>query len=293
MEGAATARVHGAVSLVNALAAGRGATVGVASTVEADVRASPGSGITVRSENRSLSSRLVALTVQKMAPARALARTAVRVELRSEIPTGFGLKSSSAISSVVALACARAFGDAGGGKEKGAAADSRVLAAGVDASIETGVSVTGAYDDACACYYGGIAVTDNGRRRLVASARAPRNLAAAIFVPRSRRRGRAADLRLLRPVFERAWALAREGHYWDAMTVNGLAAAPMLGPDPRVLADLVGAGALGASVSGNGPAVAAVARRGDMPEVEKVLSRLDGRTVVAALNNERARVADM
>jgi len=32
--------------------------------------------------------------------------------------------------------------------------DIEMLNVGVDASIETKVSLTGAYDDACACYYG-------------------------------------------------------------------------------------------------------------------------------------------
>jgi len=39
--------------------------------------------------------------------------------------------------------------------------DIEILNVGVDASIETKVSLTGAYDDACACYYGGFVVTDN------------------------------------------------------------------------------------------------------------------------------------
>ena len=63
-------------------------------------------------------------------PARDLARTHIHVNLQSEIPAGYGLKSSSSISSAVALACAKLFGPE--------VNDSRVLLAGVDASIETG-----------------------------------------------------------------------------------------------------------------------------------------------------------
>ena len=43
--------------------------------------------------------------------------------------------------------------------------DTEILNAGVKASIETKVSLTGAYDDACACYYGGFVVTDNYKKK--------------------------------------------------------------------------------------------------------------------------------
>ena len=47
--------------------------------------------------------------------------------------------------------------------------DTEILRIGVDASIKTKVSLTGAYDDACACYYGGFNVTDNYKKRIIHS----------------------------------------------------------------------------------------------------------------------------
>ena len=60
--------------------------------------------------------------------------------------------------------------------------DSQVLLAGVEASIETKVSITGAYDDACACYYGGFAHYDNLKRKLIHSEKGPKNITAVIFI---------------------------------------------------------------------------------------------------------------
>lgn len=281
----AQADIHGAISIVNAIATGRGATLGVDLNVRTRIEAGPGSGIHIRSENRSLSSRLITRTVEKSVPGRELRQNRFDITLDSEIPTGYGLKSSSAISSSVALACAGLFG--------GKISDARVLSAGVDASIETGVSVTGAYDDACACYYGGFVVTDNTRRKVVYSQRAPPDLAVVIFIPRSRRRGNVKKLRASKPVFARAWDLARGSDYWNAMILNGFAASPVLGPDPGLITELVGKGALGASVSGNGPAVAAVARRSDASRIRRVFSALDGRTVVLGTNNRKAEVHEV
>ena len=60
------ATVHGAVSLVNAIANQKGATLGIALKVEATVETSLGKGVTIQSENKSLSSRLINKTIEKI-----------------------------------------------------------------------------------------------------------------------------------------------------------------------------------------------------------------------------------
>ena len=279
------ASVHGAVSLVNAIATGKGATLGIGLGVWAEVEMTPGRGIIIESDNASLSSRLVHKTVGRMVPRRDLERNKFRISLKSEIPTGYGLKSSSAISSSVALACARLFGDT--------VSDSQVLLAGVRASIDAKVSITGAYDDACACYYGGFAVTDNYKNRLVRTERGPNNLLAVIFIPKSRKRGNVRKLRSLAPVFANAWNLAKNSDYWNAMVLNGLATSSALNSDPGIILDLIEKGAMGASVSGNGPAIAAITKKENLPGVKKVFSALDGRTTVSKINNKRAEAHEL
>ena len=58
--------VHGAVSLVNAIANKKGATLGISLAVEVIVESSPGKGIVIQSKNKTLSSRLVNKTVEKI-----------------------------------------------------------------------------------------------------------------------------------------------------------------------------------------------------------------------------------
>ena len=103
------ATVHGAVSLVSAIANKKGATLGISLKVEAIVETSEGKGIVIQSENKSLSSRLINKTIEKIVSKKDLEKNKIVITLTSEIPTGYGLKSSSAISSVVALACAKIF----------------------------------------------------------------------------------------------------------------------------------------------------------------------------------------
>ena len=138
------ATVHGAISLVNAIANQKGATLGISLKVEAVVETSPGKGITIQSKNRSLSSRLINKTVEKVISKKDLEKNKITITLDSEIPTGYGLKSSSAISSAVVLACAKIF--------KPKFTDQQMLLAGVEASIESRVSITGAYDESFFCW---------------------------------------------------------------------------------------------------------------------------------------------
>ncbi|MDR3782349.1 MAG: shikimate kinase, partial [Candidatus Nitrosotalea sp.] len=94
-------------------------------------------------------------------------------------------------------------------------------------------------------------------------------------------------------VFSQAWDLANKSDYWNAMILNGLATSAILGSDPKIITDLLDSGALGASVSGNGPSIAAVANNDKISSVKKVLSSLEGETIVSPINNRKAEVYEM
>jgi shikimate kinase len=281
----AQATLHGAISIVNAIATGKGATLGISLKTKAIVKISPGNGVSIESRNKTISSRLINNVVQKVIPKSELEKFKVEIVLESEIPTGYGLKSSSAISSAVSLACAKLF--------RPKWTDAQILLAGVDASIESRVSITGAYDDACGCYYGGFAVTDNYKRKIIKLEKGPKNLVAVIFIPKSRKRGNVKNLKNLKPVFEQAWNLARDSNYWNAMVLNGLATSTILNSDPKLITNLIEKGALGASVSGNGPAIAAISKKEDVATIKKVFSNLVGTTIVSEINNKKAEVYEL
>jgi shikimate kinase len=279
------ATIHGAVSLVSAIANKKGATVGISLKVEATVETSEGKGITIQSENKSLSSRLINKTIEKIVTKKDLEKNKITVTLTSEIPTGYGLKSSSAISSAVALACAKIF--------RPKLTDHQILLSGVEASIESKVSITGAYDDACSCYYGGFNVTDNGKRKRIQFEKAPTNLIAVIFIPKNRKRGNLKKLKILSPIFNNAWELAKEKKYWESMIINGLATSTILNSDPKIIVDLIEKGALGASVSGNGPSIAAIVKKENESNVKKIFGALEGNIIVSKINNKKAEVHEL
>ncbi len=279
------ATVHGAVSLVSAIANKKGATLGISLKVEAIVETSKGKGITIQSENKNLSSRLINKTIEKIVTKKDLEKNKIAITLTSEIPTGYGLKSSSAISSAVALACSKIFNPK--------LTDHQILLASVEASIESKVSITGAYDDACSCYYGGFNVTNNEKRERLHFEKAPTNLIAVIFIPKNRKRGNIKKLKILSTIFNNAWELAKEKKYWESMTINGLATSSILNSDPKIIVNLIEKGALGASVSGNGPSIAAIVKKENEVNIKKIFETLEGNIIVSKINNMKAEVHEL
>ena len=116
---------------------------------------------------------------------------------------------------------------------------------------------------------------------------------AVIFVPKNRKRGNVKNLKTLSSVFDNAWKLAKNSNYWEAMIINGLATSAILNSDPKIITNLLEKGAIAASVSGNGPAIAAIVKKENIQNVKKVFSSLDGNIIVSKVNNKKAEVYEL
>ena len=279
------AMVYGAVSIVNAIAVGKGATLGIDTFVEATLTKKEGTGIHITSENKTISSRLINKVIDNMISKKILENTRLELDFRSNIPTGYGLKSSSAISSAVVLSCAKAFGKH--------MSDEEILQLGAKTSIQTKVSITGAYDDACACYFGGFNVTDNLKMKLLCRELGPKELQAIIFLPRSRKRGNLKRLKEFKNAFEKSWELAKNSDYWNAGILNGIATTSILNSEPNLIMKLMEKGALCATISGNGPSIMAITDKKNKSRIQKEFSGLEGKIMIANINNKKAHVHEL
>jgi shikimate kinase len=207
------------------------------------------------------------------------------VEVRSEIPVARGLKSSSAIANAVVLACCYALNRRASARE--------CLKMGVRASFRAGVTLTGAFDDACASMLGGGVVTDNKRLLLLKRFRANARLRAVLLVPPVPSFSGSVDVKRVKPMGEvlaLAHSLALNGRPWLAMTVNGLACSDIFGNGGEAALAALRAGSLGAGLSGKGPAVAAIALEDEVPPVREALGAFEGEVMTVRVNNERAKV---
>ncbi|MEM1534217.1 MAG: shikimate kinase [Nitrososphaerota archaeon] len=271
---------HGAVSIINAISTGFGGAVGVDFHTRAFVEPVEGGEIVLVNRDAVGDDSLVKEVVRIVLERVGAEGLGFRVTTSSDIPIAVGLKSSSSAAVAVGLAVLDALGETMGAEE--------FLAAVAEASQRSGVSITGAMDDAAACMLGGLVLTDNYRRKILRHEAIDQDLAAAILIPEQRTYTREFRKDLLMPIKDlvmEAFRMAERGDYWRAMTLNGLLHAAALKVPTSPIIDALAAGALGAGVSGTGPAIAAVASYTSIEAVRDALSRHGSHTVVKRLVN--------
>jgi shikimate kinase len=288
MKGNGQAVAHGAVTILNALATGKGAAIGVDLWTRAKVTLQDGGGasFSILASDQQGSSKLAVRVVEKVLEYYGYGgKLHGEVVTTSNIPTAVGLKSSSAAANAVALATSSALDRKPD--------DDVLVDIGVEASLECGVSLTGAYDDSFASWYGGAVLTDNDRRKVEKVLNVPENIRIIILVPPGQTLTGDLDLRRFAPVkriSELAYLEAGQGHVWDALTLNGLAFSAVLGEDPRPALSAIEAGALGAGLSGKGPAVVAAVEEKNSKKVCQAFEKFDGRIIETQPNYSKACV---
>jgi shikimate kinase len=285
--GTASAIAHGAATIVNAIALGKGAAFGVDLWTKAEVRLTEEPKIITGeiTSDPAESALLIEKTVSRVLQHFSMEnRFGAKVTTWSNIPAARGLKSSSAAANAVALATVAALGET--------LDDVEVVKLGVDAAFDAKVTVTGAFDDACASFFGGAVITDNLERKIVKRAALPEDLAVLFHVPS--RKAYTADsdvnkLQAVKPLVEVAYKEAQAGNFWAALTLNGLIYSSALGYDPSPSLDALNAGAVAAGLCGKGPAVTAVVPTDKIDTVKAALQRHLGEVLQARVNHEKAK----
>ena len=288
MTGKAEAIAHGAATIVNAIALGKGAAFGVDLWTKAEVRLTDEPNV-IKGEITSdpaESPVLIERTVLRVFKHFSFEkRFGAKVKTWSNIPIARGLKSSSVAANAVAVATVAALGKT--------LDDLTLVKLGVDAAFDAKVTVTGAFDDACASYLGGAVVTDNLKRKLLKRVTVPDDLAVLFRVPSTKAYTIDSDvnkLRIVKPLVKIAYKEALKGKFWTALTLNGLIYSLALGYDVSAALDALDAGAFAAGLCGKGPAVTAVVSSDKIDSVRAALQRHEGEILQAHLNHEKAKV---
>lgn len=173
------------------------------------------------------------------------------VRTSSEVPLARGLKSSSAAANATILATLDAIGEEMDPLE--------AVRLGVRAAKDAGVTITGAFDDACASFFGGFVVTDNREAELIT--REEREADVLIFAPDSKAFSSGTNVtrsRLIAPWVDIAYDLALDGEYEKAMVLNGFLYCSALGFDTEPMMRALEAGIKGVTLSGTGPSYVAL-----------------------------------
>jgi shikimate kinase len=242
---------HGAATIVSAFASGKGAAFGIDLTTAAEVELTEGDGIEViidgfPEESTQLAENCVRAVLELHAPGE---RYHARITTRSSIPVSRGLKSSSAAANAIVFGTLNALG---------AEMDEvQAIRVGTRAAIEAGVSVTGAFDDACAAWFGGVVLTDNRSEQVLVRDRMPEYLKVLVHVPDFQIRKSSLPrerIAAVRGIVDLAFQQALLGDYDRALTLNGLCYSAALGLDPEIAIAALQNGALAAGLTGSGPA---------------------------------------
>lgn len=269
---------NGAATILNAVANWKGSAFGIELKTTAEVELNR-SGC-IKGDVPGMDTRLIERCAQLVLE-RFGCKYGATVRTQSEIPVAGGLKSSSTAANAVVLATLDALDE-----------DlDRIEAAkiGVQAAREAGVTITGALDDALASMLGGAVVTDNREMALLKHEELCGDV--MLLVPDKKLFSRDTNVersRLIAPLADVVFELAMRGDWGRAMTLNGFAYCGALGLPAEPLLLALQAGVQGVSLSGTGPAYAALLGRASADDLEDAWKILGGRIIRTKANNKGA-----
>jgi len=261
---------YGAGTIINAIATWKGAAFGIDLKTEAEVILTDDKTIKGYMEeggDTTLIERCVELTLSRFGSS-----SGAKVSTKSEIPIASGLKSSSAAANATVLATLDALGEK--------LEPIEAIKIGVQAALDAKVTITGAFDDACASMLGGFVITDNKKMELIS--RVERDSEVLILAPQKKVFSSATNVarsRLMGRWVELAYKEALAGEYEKAMTLNGFLYCAALGFSAEPMMAAIEAGIEGVSLSGTGPAYTALGSPELLDRLEPVWRRMGGKVI--------------
>jgi shikimate kinase len=165
----------------------------------------------------------------------------------------------------------------------------------VDAAFEAGVTITGAFDDACASFFGDVVITDNSKRKLLRHTRVSEDATVLFFVPKQKAYTANTNISRLKSVksfVNLAFNEAMQGNYWNALSLNGFIYSSILGYNPDLALESLEAGALASGLCGKGPTVTAVVTDDNIDQVKSILEKYEGNIIGACINHKKAAVIE-
>ena len=261
-------RSPGSATIVNAIATGSGSAFGINLDIVAEVR-STSSGIKC-SPDLDIDTSLMELCAKNVfnhyqinfednkEDLRSVEDViGIEISTKSDLPPASGLSSSSALSNAVTLAISELIVDE---FDKKPMNDLEIVNLAIDSSLEAGVTITGAFDDATASYFGGVTVTDNINREIIIKEKMD-NHKLLIYMPNIDSMTANSDvkrMKLLAPLVEMAFEKASQKEYYTALNLNGILYSNALDFDTKIAIDALSAGAIASGLSGTGSAYVAI-----------------------------------
>lgn len=215
----------------------------------------------------------------------------VKISTETNLPKSSGLSSSSALSNAVTLAVSELVCSE---FDRNPLTDMEIINLAIDSSLEAGVTITGAYDDATASYFGGVTVTNNLNREILIKEKMP-NHKLLIYMPNIISMTANSDverMKLLAPLVAMAFEKACQKQYYTALNLNGILYSNALGFDTKLAIDALEAGATAAGLSGTGSAYVAIIDTDSKDKVKDIWNSYtdSGRIIETEVDNLGTKV---
>jgi len=167
-------RLGGAVTVLNGIALGKGSAIGT--KLQHTIRLSTSDMLDLV-PNQENNDTLLKACLQLIEDKYDLSIDNIRIETDLDFPPAKGMKTSSIVSTGVIAGLNQMFNLE--------MTINQIISSGATASINQGVSITGAIDDAYATYLGGFYVTDNLKQEVLAKHLLDVNRAVLFLIPNS------------------------------------------------------------------------------------------------------------
>ena len=282
------ALAHGAITIVNAIATGKGAALGIDLWTKAKVQLTNTPGkiegriLSDPEENTLLIKNTILTVLQHFHKENNYGAIA---ETNSNIYVARGLKSSSVATNALVLATTAALEEE--------LDDLTAIKLGVEAALKSQVTITGAFDDACASYFGNAILTDNASRRIEKTIEIKEDYNVLLHIPPEKSYTAKLDverIKLIAPLVEVAYQEALQERLWTALTLNGLLYSSILGYNPKIAFDAISKGAVAAGLTGKGPATAIITPQARKAQVKEAIQKSGGEVIDARINREKAHI---
>ncbi len=281
----------GSATVINAISTGCGSAFGIQLYITANVELTSSSKVMCKTD-ADVDTSLMEICVENVLE-KFMVDSGVKVKTESTLPIASGLSSSSATSNAVILATVHAIKEEYGIHPVDYGLDDMgIVNLGVDSSLQAGVTVTGAFDDATASYLGGLTLTNNLTRKLIRQEKwNRRNI--LIYMPDKQSLTAEADvarMKLLAPWVKLAFKEALKGNVHNALTLNGFLYCTALDFNSNITLDALEAGALAAGLSGTGPSFVAIADEDSSSLIEDAWKSYPGRVIHTKVDNQGTMV---
>lgn len=274
----------GSGTIINAIATGCGSAFGIDLNIILDVKTTNNN--TEFISDIGASPKLMEICTKNTLSHFNISENELSVEIKtkSNLPMSSGLSSSSALSNGLVLALSDIISEE---FNKDKLNDFDIINLAIDSSLEAGVTITGAFDDATASYFGGVTLTNNKYREIIHKENLE-ELPVLVFMPNFTSESGSSDvskMKLLSPLVETAFKIAKSRDYFKALNLNGLIYSAALGFNPSIAVEALNSGAYASGLSGTGSSFVAICENDFVDDIKDVWSIFEGNVIETKINN--------